>query len=334
MWLPPRLVLRGHYLGRKRIDWASPQQGSGNAGAQSAMETDWSQDPPNHRPKDAPREDLGHGWAAFADALTNEHRVVVGHHGQLGHPGMALRLGIAGYSPLHRLVELLRSIDDDVRLVHGGLAIEMRLDSPPPEKGPGGLSAFTEWAFVSVEVHGDGGGAPGASLLAAMTKSAKLRSALERRTTRRLAVEGVGSPPPQSMFVCVMPASVRPLAIALLANRIAVVHATENQSGVSLVLATKEAYEMHWLTDALQRVEKVARARRSERSPLTTSIVWRPEHRTIPRRCLGWQEISVKLRLRQRRPGLRDPLLARAAEVVVCEGEREWRPLDGVQGPR
>jgi hypothetical protein len=251
---------------------------------------------PRERPPQLSPDEFASGWAAFADAFTDEHRVVVGHYGKIGPDPRSLRLAIAGHSALQRLVELLRGIHDDIGDSHGGVVIEASLDANSVRESREGSGSFYEWAFVSVEfAEGESGDAPEEPLLSAMTNAARVHAAAERMTARELASMNVGAPAPPSMHVRDVTSDLRPLAAAVMGHRIPVLDAWREKRHATLKVAAQGIQEVRWLGDAVARIHPQLLDKRSNAVLARGKILWQPEARSIPRHCLGWQEIEIEL---------------------------------------
>jgi hypothetical protein len=277
----------------------------------------WS---PTEHPTPISHDELESDWAAFAEAITDDHRVVVGQYGKLGGGPRSLRLAIAGNSALQRLVELLRGIHDDVGESHGGLIIEASLDEDSGDDSMNPVTSVYEWALVSVEfAEGECGEAPQGPLLAAMTNAARVHGAAERMTARDLAVQNVGAPAPPSMPMRDVPSDLRPLAAALLAHRIPVIDAGRNKGSAWLRVAAQDVQEVRWLGDALSRIHSQLLERRSDAVLALGEILWEQRDRSISKRCLGWQEIRVELEDTASERCLRKVDLVDATQAVLDE---------------
>jgi hypothetical protein len=250
---------------------------------------------PSKRPARLSHDELD-TWAALAEAFTDDHRVVVGQYDKLGVDARSLRLAIAGHSALQRLVELLRGIHDDVGDTHGGVIIEASVDENSVVEADDGSRSFYEWAFVSVEfADGESGDAPEEPLLFAMTNAARVHAAAERMTARELASVNVGAPAPPSMRVRDVTSDLRPLAAALMGHRIPVIDAWRDKRHATLKVAAQSIQEVRWLGDAVARIHPQLLDKRSNAVLARGKILWQPEARSIPRHCLGWQEIEIEL---------------------------------------
>jgi hypothetical protein len=277
----------------------------------------WS---PTQHPAPISADELEPDWATFAEAVTDDHRVVVGQYGKLGGGPRSLRLAIAGNSALQRLVELLRGIHDDIGDSYGGLIIEASLDEEGGGDSRDGSSSFNEWAFVSVEfAEGERGTAPQGPLLGAMTNAARVHGAAERMTARDLACRNVGAPAPPSMHMRDVPSDLRPMAAALLAHHIPVIDAGRDKGTAWLRVAAQDVQEVRWLGDALSRIDSQLGEKRSDAVLALGQILWEQQDRSIPKRCLGWQEIRVELEDTASQRCLRKVDLADATQAALDE---------------
>ena len=141
--------------------------------------------------------------------------------------------------------------------------------------------------------------------------------ALERRARdlRNL----VGAPAPPSMHMRDVPSDLRPMAAALLAHHIPVIDAGRDKGTAWLRVAAQDVQEVRWLGDALSRIDSQLGEKRSDAVLALGQILWEQQDRSIPKRCLGWQEIRVELEDTASQRCLRKVDLADATQAALDE---------------
>jgi hypothetical protein len=198
--------------------------------------------------------------------------------------------------------------------------IDASLDERNPLDPDVQSSRFEEWAFVSIEfADGARGDCPKGPLLAAMTDAARTHAAAERLTARDLAANHEGAPVPRSVVVRAIRPALRPLAAVFLAHRIPVIGAPSDKKSAWLKVAAVDAGQLRWLGDALWRVHSLLGEMRSAAVLPRAEILWERQHRSVPERCLGWEELLVELKDTAHPPRLRSLDLADAAQAVLDE---------------